>query len=690
MARTAVLTVWLMTLAAPAAARLERIELLRRADVAGGKSFGAAGAYEKIVARAHFAVRPDDPHNRAIVDLSLAPRNARGAVEFWADLFLLCPKDRARGNGSLLLEIPNRGGKGILSIVDRGSGSMDPDRPSDFGDGFLLQRGFTVGWVGWQWDVRDEPGRLRLQAPVASEHGAPISGLVRSDFIVGAPAQDQPLGHQLGGTTGGVEYEAAEPDSPQNVLTVRDRPLDRRQVIPRAQWSFAPDRRGIHFAAGFQPGKIYELVYVARDPRVAGLGFAAVRDLVAYLKHDADAPVRVQRALGVGISQSGRFLRHFLYQGFNADEDGRRVFDGMIPHVAGAGRGNFNHRFAQPSRDAQPMNAILYATDLYPFSDLPQRDPVTGRREGLLAAAVRDKVVPKIFHTNTSYEYWSRAAALIHTTPDGRADAPLADETRVYFFPGLQHFTGPFPPERGRGGDRASQHPQSPLPIAWFWRALIANLDGWVKDGTEPPPSRYPRIADHTLVPLAALAFPKIPGVDPPADAHRAFHVDFGPRFARGIITRQPPRAGQPFPALVPQVDADGNDAAGVRLPQLTVPLATYTGWNFRAPSIGAPWARISFLGSFFPFAPTRAAREANGDPRASVAERHPDRDSYLRAFRERAEQLARERYLLAEDLPALMEQAAAAWQLATATPPAAARSSDRPAAAASPPAPTR
>ena len=217
----------LLALAPPAAARVERIEILRRGEVAGGKAFGAVGAYEKIVARAHLSVRPDDPHNRPIVDLQLAPRNAAGAVELWADLHLLRPRDPTRGNGSLLLEVPNRGGKGILSIVNRASGSLDPDKASDFGDGFLLERGFTLAWVGWQWDVRDEPNRLRLQAPIATDKGGSIRGLVRSDFIVGAPTRDQPLGHQMGGAAGGTEYEVAEPDSRDNVLTVRDRPLDR-------------------------------------------------------------------------------------------------------------------------------------------------------------------------------------------------------------------------------------------------------------------------------------------------------------------------------------------------------------------------------------------------------------------------------------------------------------------------------
>lgn len=659
-------------LAAPAAARVERIEILDRHVVAGGKAFGGVGPYEKIVGRVHLAVRPEDPANRAIVNLALAPRNARGEVEAWADVVLLAPRDAARGNGTLLLEVPNRGGKGILAIANRAVSAIDPEKEADFGDGFLMNRGFTVAWVGWQWDVRDEPHRLRLSAPVATERGKSIRGLVRSDFTVVAPAHDHPLGHVISGALGGLEYEAADPDSADNLLTVRDTPLGARQPISRGQWRFGreatpggavvPDRRSLHLPAGFQPGKIYEVIYLAEGPRVAGLGFVAVRDLVSHLKHDRSPLPRVRRALGVGISQSGRFLRHFLHEGFNADQGGRQVFDGLISHVAGAGRGNFNHRFAQPSRDAQPMNAILYATDLYPFADLPLRDPAGGRPEGLIDRAVARKVAPKIFHTNTSYEYWSRAASLIHTTPDGAADAPLPDSSRVYAFPGLQHFSGPFPPRPGEG-ERASLHPQSPLPVAFFWRSLIVALDAWVRHDTSPPPSRYPRIADGTLVPREKLAFPAIPGAVPPADVHRAFRTDFGPRFAQGLVTRHPPLAGRPFPTLVPQVDADGNNLAGVRLPELLAPLATYTGWNLRAPTLGAPWARVSFLGLFLPLPPTAQARQTRGDPRRSIAERYPDRDSYLGAFTRQALALVRDRFLLTEDLPLLLDRGLLEWE---------------------------
>ncbi|HXY41183.1 MAG TPA: alpha/beta hydrolase domain-containing protein [Vicinamibacteria bacterium] len=650
----------LLLLSTTAEARVVRLEVTRRADLAAGQAFGAAGPYEKLVGRIHCAVRPEDPHDRAIVDLALAPRNAAGEVEFAADFFVLRPKDPARGNGSLLLEIPNRGGKAILAMVNQAASSLDPESAADLGDGFLMRNGFTVAWVGWQWDVRDEPHLMRLFAPVATDHGRPIRGLLRDDFTPTARSTEVPLGHQIGGGIGGTEYEAASPASPRTRLTVRDAPLGERQVIPPNEWSFT-DARTVRYPKGFEPGRVYELVYEVRDPRLAGLGFAAVRDFVSYLKHakGSVAPVRV--AHGVGISQSGRFLRHFLYQGFNADEEGRRVFDGLVPHVAGAGRGNFNHRFCQPSRDAQPMNAILYATDLYPFADLPLADPVSGTSEGLLDRALAEGVAPKILYTNTSYEYWGRAASLVHTTPDGRSDAPLPPSVRVYLYTGLQHFSGPFPPARGKG-ELASQYPQSPLAVRWFWRAMLLDLDAWVKEGAPPPPSRYPRLDDGTLVPLDRLAWPRIPGVEPPRDVHRAVATDFGPDFARGIVSRQPPGAGPAYPSLVPQVDADGNEVAGVRLPELAAPLATCTGWNLRDPAVGAPFARVSFLGSYFPFSKDEAARAASGDPRRSLAERYGDEERYLGRFTGAALALARERFLLDEDLPAILRHAREEW----------------------------
>jgi len=660
----------LVLCASPAAARVVRVEITSRTVVLGGKRFGSSGAYEKIAGRVHFKVNPDDPHNRAIVDLRLAPRDARGEVAFSADLVLLKPRDMSKSNGALFLEVPNRGRQGILALVNGANRSADPTSAEAYGDGWLMRQGYTIAVLGWQWDVAEDPSLLRLRAPVArNPDGSRITGLLRSDFSLSQKSQEVPLGHVLVGDMGGVEYPAAAPGDARNTLTVRDAPDGPRRAIPRSRWSFArpvdgklvPSDRHLHLRSGFQPGRIYELVYVVRDPVVAGLGLAAVRDFVSHVKYDRRAIVSAKRSYAAGISQCGRFLRHFLWAGFNADERGRKVLDGVLAHVAGAGRGSFNHRFAQPSRDAQPRSALFYPTDLYPFTDMPHSDRETGARDGLLDRAFAAGVAPAIYYTNTSYEYWGRAAALIHVTPDGRLDAGIPQNVRVYTFSGLQHFSRDFPPERGTG-DLTSQHRQNPNPVRWFWRAMITSMNSWVRDGVRPPPTQVPRLSDGSLVPISRLRFPRLPGVKLPRHPVRAWRLDFGSGWSRGIIDRQPPALGKPYPLLVPQVDRDGNDMGGVMLPQLRAPLATYTPWNLRDPSIGAPAEMVSFLGSYLPFARNRAERRRRGDPRPSIAERYASREAYLARFKAAAMELVEDRWLLAEDVPALMERAAEEW----------------------------
>src|SRR5262249_9132074 len=521
------------------------------------------------------------------------------------------------------------------------------------GDGFLMRQGYTVAWVGWEYDVADQPGRMRLSAPIASAGGKPIHGLVRTDFTASEKRDEMPLGHSLLGPDGGKSYAVDDPGNERNKLTARDTPDGERKTIPRTEWSFAHTVQGkleddphyLHLTGGFIPGKIYELVYTAQDPVVVGVGLAAVRDFLSYLKYDPQTVAPVKRAYAVGISQSGRFLRHFLYQDFNADEKGRQVIDGVIAHVAGAGRGSFNHEFAQPSRDAQPMSSIFFPTDLFPYTDLPEEDPDTDVVAGLLDAPTKSRTVPRIFYTNTSYEYWGRAASLIHTTADGKKDAGLAPNTRIYFLAGLQHFSAAFPPQKTTPGnpDYTAQQRHNPNPIQWFWRALITDMDQWVKSGTPPPPSTYPNIAAGTLVPLAKWSFPKIPGANAPHEVSLAYHIDREIQFrsltkdgASGphqFIIVEPPRVGNPFGVLVPQSAADGNDLGGVRLPELQVPLATYTGWNLRDPGIGAPEQRVSFLGSFIPFAKTAQERKQSGDPRLSIEERYGSREQYMEKF---------------------------------------------------------
>ncbi|HSS97329.1 MAG TPA: alpha/beta hydrolase domain-containing protein, partial [Terriglobales bacterium] len=543
-------------------ARVSRVEITSRHEVLHGKTFGNAGSYECITGRVYFSLPVANAHNQRIVDLGKAANLKDGEVEFSSDFIAIRPKDVRKSNGSMLLEVPNRGKPRILALVDGG----DIDLSKDAGDAWLLRSGFTIASVGWQWDAVGA-GSLKFYAPVAKENGKTISGLLRGDLMPAKMVLEIPLGHLMTGEIGGSEYPVADPDDPRNTLTVRNSREAQRTAIPRSEWQLAhtvdgklvPSNHHIHVNGGFQPGKIYEYVYVVADPVVAGGGFAAIRDFASYAKHAPDTIVPAARVYGEGISQNGRFLRDFLYQGFNADEDGRIALDGVLAHVAGAGRGNFNYRFAQPSRDAQPTSSIFFPTDVFPFTDLPEKNPVTGETKGLLDLATSEKVLPKIFLSNTSYEYWGRAAALIHVSPDGIKDVSISDNVRIYHFTGLQHFSVPFPPEKGVD-DLLGQQPESPLPVKYFWRAMISNMDTWVRSNTMPPESSYPRIADGTLVPLQDWKFPAIPGVNRPHEGNTAYYLDFGPRASQGILSLQPPKVGQPFPILVPQVDTDGND----------------------------------------------------------------------------------------------------------------------------------
>jgi hypothetical protein len=652
----------------PLSARVVRVETASRQDVLNGKSFGDAGPYERITGRVYFSVAVANPHNKRIVDLANAANLKNGEVEFSADFIAIRPKDPHKTNGSMILENPNRGHSRIISLVDGGNWNV----ANDAGDAWLLRNGFTIVSLGWQWDAVGDDA-LRLYAPIAKENGKTITGVLRGDLMPSKKMAEIPLGHLITGNMGGLEYPVASPDDQRNVLSVRDARDAPRTIIPRSEWRFAqtvdgklaPSDRHIHLNGGFHAGKIYEYVYVVTDPVVAGLSFAAVRDFASYAKHASDAIAPVQRVYGEGISQNGRFLRNFLYDGFNADEDGRIALDGVLAHVAGAGRGSFNYRFAQPSRDAQPTSSIFFPTDIFPFTDESETDPLTKDSGGLLDRAVAEKVVPKLFLSNTSYEYWGRAAALIHTTADGKRDMLISDNVRIYHFTGLQHFPGPWPPAKGEG-DLVGQQPESPLPIRYFWRAMITNMDAWVRSNTPPPPSSYPKIADGTMVSLREYAFPAIPGVNKPHEANAGTRLDFGPNWRDGILSIQPPKVGETFPVLVPQVDADGNERDGVRLPEITVPLATFASWNLRDPSIGAPDQRVSFEASYIPFAKTAADRAKSGDPRKSIEERYTTREEYMTRYTGAVDDLVKQRWILPEDRGVLLERGSEEWAQAT------------------------
>jgi hypothetical protein len=606
-------------------AAVTRVEITQKTDVPNS-------GYEQITGKVYFAVDPRLAANKIVADIELAPRNAKGLVEFSADVVVMRPKDASKSNGTALLEISNRGGKGLVSMFNL-------QGREDQGDPLLFEAGYTLVWVGWEFDVPDRTA-MKLYAPVIQG----ITGPVRSEIIVDRRATSASLGDRAQ-----IPYAVADPATA--TLSVRDHPTENPTLIPRDQWKFNAAMTGVDLAAGFEPGRIYEVVYTGKDPAVAGLGPAAVRDYISYMKAQGEA----KRAIGFGTSQSGRFLRKFLYDGFNADERGKIVFDGVWAHVGGAGRGSFNNRFAQPSRDGHTWMNFFYPTDMFPFTDEPETDGAI--TDAVLARAKKDGVVPKIFYTNGSYEYWGRNAALIHISPDGKKDVPPAPDTRIYYLAGTQHTTN------AQAVRNSTQNQANPTDYRFAMRALLVDMNAWITDGTAPPDSQIPRVGKDQLVTTGALAFPKIPAVAVPKDTNYSWRLDFGPEFkTKGIAAYDPPKVGASFPVLIPQVDRDGNEMAGVRLPELAVPLATYTGWNLRDAKIGSPDAIQSMVGSFIPFARTKAEREKTGDPRLSIEERYAGREDYLIKIEAAAKPLVAQRLLLDRDVVKVKEKAGARW----------------------------
>lgn len=653
--RRTILATVLLAAVSTASAEVVRVDVERRDDIADGGSYGLAGAYERVAGRIHYAVDPANSANRIVTDIDYAPTDDAGRVEFSADFVLVKPKDVSAGNGAVFFEVANRGRIGALGRFNRAPAARDPISAVDFGDGFLLDEGFTLLWVGWQHDTPQGEGLLRVYPAVAGGSDGPIEGLVRSDIFVNETAYSSSLGDR-----GHTAYPVADPADPRNVLTVRDGMTGERRVIPRDDWQFArldgervvEDPTSVYLGSGFEPGRIYDVVYVSENPPLAGLGLAAIRDAISMLKYGSAEQLGIpdgalDRAIAYGSSQSGRLLRSYLYDGFNGDEQGRRVFDGVIAHIAGAARGSFNVRFAQPSR--APGGAFEYPNRLFPFADAVQTDPITGSTGGLLEN-MGSEINPKVFYTNSSTEYWRSVAALAHTTPDGKQDLPLPDNSRIYHFAGTQHGPAPFPPPSGDDG-----HLRNPNDYGWFLRSLLLRMDRWITDDSSPPPSRYATLGEGTLVSFEQLGFPNVPGVDVLEEVSILRALDFGPELAsRGVITREPPDLGLAYPFLVPQVDDGGNEIGGLRSPDIAVPLGTYTGWF--------PGNPVSGVGVYAPFARTRAEREASGDPRSSIVERYGDRAQYLGLVEEAAQALIGEGYLRGEDLPQILKASGNHW----------------------------
>jgi hypothetical protein len=611
--------------AALASAAVTRVEITQRADL-------PVAGFERIEGKLHFAVDPKLAANKGIVDLALAPKNAQGLVEFASDFLVFRPKDAAKSNGTALLDIVNRGRTPIWTMLNSGANGNMRSLP-DFGDNFILQQGYTLILVGWQWDVVERPGNFKVYAPVVPG----VTGPVRFEIIPNAKQLADSLPYPLADVNSGT-------------LTVRDAAYGPRTVIAKSQWHYSPDHTMVEYPAGFTPGRIYEFVYTAKDPVVGGVGAAAVRDYISYVKKNGVVPGlaanEVKRAVAFGNSQSGRFLRTFIYEGFNADEQGKQVFDGVWAQVAGGGHGGFNQRFVHPGRTTGQYTGSFYPTDQAPFAP-----------GALLAKAAAAGVAPKLFLMNGSHEYWGRAAGLNHITEDGSKDLDPPGNVRIYYVAGTQHGGG------GGGANPTVQNLTNSMEWTYVLRATMVSLNAWVTSNTAPPASVFPRMDKGQLVPVSSLNFPQIPGFAVVNYAYAPRRLDFGPEFlTKGIAAYEPAHAGGAYPVLVPQVDVDGNETSGIRLPELVWPLATHTGWNLRHPNVGAPDQQYSLIGSQVAFARTKSDREKAGDGRLSVSERYRNRAEYLTRVETAARALAGQRFLLEADLPRVVALAGRHW----------------------------
>ena len=575
-----------------------------------------------------------------------------GRVRFRSDFTLVAPKDPSRGNGRAIVEAVNRGRRRTVAFFNRGpTPPIDSDAVPE-GDGFLLRHGYSVLSVGWQWDVYRSDALLGLEAPGILIDGSPVTGRACVEMRPNADDATRLLANREH-----KPYPVADPNDPDAMLMVRDWEDGPDTVIPRSQWHF-PDAEHISLEGGFQPGRIYYVIYTASNPVVVGCGMLAIREAATWLRDSSTSnPTSggYQRVYGHGVSQCGRLLRHMVYLGLNVDEDGRMAFDGLLPHVAGGRMGEFNHRFAQPSCQSNPGFGHQF-----PFADNDETDPLTERNDGLLRRLRDLDAVPKIIYTNSSAEYWRGDGCLAQIDSIRGVDLETAPETRHYLFAGTQHLPGAPELMFGQGPDGSTgRHPYNAVDYIPLLRAALVNLDRWVSDGVEPPASQHPRLDAGTAVsqPDYLGSLPSIPERHAPDRSRlwRIREIDVGPESDHGIAA-YPVKEGREYLCLVSSADADGNELAGIRLPDLAVPVGTHTGWNLRHPDTGAPEQLMSMQGSTHWFPATEAQRVAAGDPRPSVSERYAGREDYGRQATDAALALARSGYLLDEDVDLVVQ----------------------------------
>jgi Alpha/beta hydrolase domain len=658
-------------------ARVVRLQIDERGPFADGVDWGRTGPYERLKGRAFMEVDPRDPLNAVIVDLDKAPRNDRGMVKFNTQVFILKPLDMARGNHKIFWSANNRGNQALV-------GATMASQVSPI-NSFALREGYTIVDAGWEGDVVPTAVNIVASLPIATQpDGSAIVGVMRVEYS----DRNLPLAGTftlpLKGNPAFTSYEAVDTSQAHATLTVRDSVNGPKVPIPTNRWAFAqcptgagslvPSTFDICYLDGFEASKLYELIYLAKNPIVMGLGHATTRDAASFLRYEVQDDVGTPNPLGpqpghagitrvyaTGASQTGGYLRDFMYLGFNEDESHRQVFDGVMPTIAGTDRVFINVRFADPDVFSdQDFHHDFLQSSYPPFTYAVTTDPISGIRDGILKRPDTD---PKVFQIDSSSEFWQLRGYL--NTADGRGQpVRIPENVRLYFNSSTAHgnlTVGLRTPPPGT--NPRCVHPTTTGAVTETFKALLVAMDRWVEQGIEPPRSNYPTPRNGTAVPLevARVMFPDIPGVQFPTVLNEYELLDFGPEFGEegGVLTLQPPLLGPRYASFVPAVNADGLEIGGVRPMQIRVPLGTSAGWNIRRPEFRAPDV-CGLTGSFIPFANTTAERLASDDPRLSLEERYGDHQGFVRAVRRAARQLMNQGFLLLEDAEAFIAAAEA------------------------------
>jgi hypothetical protein len=642
-------------------ARITRIEVTKTETYNDGKRFGSAGEYVRIFGKAYGEVDPNNSLNAIIQDIQLAPRNAKGNVEYVTEFILLQPKDINKSNGILFLSLPNRGNV------------FPPDTA-------LLKRGYVYLWCAWQGDVLPGNNRVTIDVPVATDNGKEITGRIRSEFEAADLAKTLNVSSGYFNGMSHHSYETVTLDNSNAALTKRVHEEDERELIPNSDWVFAdcsstefpgiPSTTKISLKGGFDPNYIYELIYTGKNPLVMGLGFAAIRDIASFFKHElkddagnqnpivtqGGTTIPIKVAIMQGISQCGNFTRTFLQLGFNEDENKKIVFEGVNDHI-GTRRISLNIRFGRPGGGGLQREDHLFPSNEPPFTWDVTTEPISGVKGGILEKCIQTNTCPKIIQTFSSSEYWQLRASLRTTDPYSKKDISIPSNVRIYLFNSTQH--GPFKMNDKISGFTTNDNSYTPN-----LRALLVALENWVLNDKQPPPSLYPRIDNNTLVKpdKKSIGWIDIPGVPFSGKTNEGALIDYGPnynmKYVSGIL-REPPviMKNKFYHVLVPKVDKDDNELGGIRNTTVLAPLGTYTGWSLRQKSFGD--GDLNALnGMFIPFKITKEERLAAGDPRLSLEERYQTHEGYVSAVRKAADQLVTKGFLLPGDADQIISTA--------------------------------